>query len=113
MFANRLAVEDFSVIEQPHRMLPEPHIVAARLVAIREGLGLSQADLCRITGFSSARWAQYETGVRPLTLAAALQLNKSFGVTLDFLFLGDPSGLPVRLSTKLQIPTMKNLRSSR
>jgi transcriptional regulator with XRE-family HTH domain len=62
---------------------------------------MSQADMCRAAGFSSSQWAQYETGERRLSLNAALKLHSIFGVTLDFLYLGDMSGLPVRLAAKI------------
>lgn len=81
--------------------MPAPVDVANRLKIFRESLGVSQAELCRQTGFSSAQWAQYETAKRRISLEAALLLNRTYGVTLDYIFLGDRSGLPMRIASKL------------
>lgn len=72
-----------------------------RLKQLREALGLRSVDVCRQTGFSSSRWTQYEQGDKPLTLQAAIVLNKVYGVSLDWLFLGDRSGLSLRVASKL------------
>ena len=71
--------------------------IAKRLLLLREAMGLSGADLCRMTGFAPNRWSQYESGDRRITLDAATVLCEKFGVTLDWIYRGDESGLPVRL----------------
>jgi transcriptional regulator with XRE-family HTH domain len=44
------------------------------------------------------RYNQYESGARPLTIVAALNICDQYGVTLDWLYRGDRSTLPHRLA---------------
>ena len=110
--ANEMQVATFCGLPVSHAMCASkvtrdgrsaPEAVAQRLREFRESLGKNQAQLCRETGFSTAQWAQYETAAngRRISLEGALTLNKHYGVTLDFIFLGDRSGLPVRIAEKL------------
>lgn len=83
------------------------HDVARRLAAARRALGLDQDEFGRGGGLSQPRYNQYETGRRLLTLPAAVALCDRYNLTLDYLYRGDPSGLPYRLADKL-----KNTRNS-
>lgn len=74
-----------------------PTDVARRLTRSREALGLDQEDFGEGAGLSQPRYNQYETGKRLLTLAAAMMLCERYQMTLDWLYRGDPSGLPKRL----------------
>jgi transcriptional regulator with XRE-family HTH domain len=74
---------------------------ADRLAKLRKTLRLSAAQLCRETGFAANRWSQYESGARPITLTAANKLCDLYGVTLDWIFRGDDSGLPVHVARML------------
>lgn len=76
--------------------------IGKRLAAMHSALGITQADVCRTIGMASGRYNQYVTGKRLLTLDVAVRLVAAYGVTLDWLFLGDVSALPVRLHQKLQ-----------
>lgn len=76
--------------------------IGKRLVAMHNALGITQADVCRAIDLTSGRYNQYVTGKRLLTLDVAVRLVATYGVTLDWLFLGDVSALPVRLHQKLQ-----------
>jgi len=44
------------------------------------------------------RYSQYETGVRALTIEAALRICDEYGVSLDWLYRGDRSRLPHHLA---------------
>jgi transcriptional regulator with XRE-family HTH domain len=44
------------------------------------------------------RYSQYETGVRALTIDAALRICAEYGVSLDWLYRGDRSRLPHHLA---------------
>lgn len=89
----------------PHHadMVDNAQIIAGRLKLLREALDLNQAELCRRTGLAPNRWNQYETGERPITVAAAAILCEAFGVTLDWIYRGDRSGLPDRILTKIPL----------
>lgn len=79
---------------------PVPDI-AARLTRLRTALRLSQADICRRIGVAPNRWNQYESGERRITVEVASKLRETFGVTYDYIYEGDESGLPVRIVDQL------------
>lgn len=81
--------------------------VARRLAKTRKALGLEQEVFGREAGLSQPRYNQYETGRRLLTLAAARALCNRFTLTLDWIYRGDPSGLPYRLAEKLRSSATK------
>lgn len=68
---------------------------------MREALGLSQAELCRAIGIAPNRWNQFEQGKRRITVDVARRLKKNYGVTLDYIYEGDLSGLPKRIVDEL------------
>ena len=47
------------------------------------------------------RYSQYETGVRPLTIDAALRICDEYGVSLDWLYRGDRAQLPYHLAIEI------------
>ena len=76
--------------------------IGRRLVAARLALGIqSQAEICRALKLAPSRWNQFETGQRQITLEVALKLKSEYGVTLDWVYLGDPSGLPLALHQRI------------
>ena len=77
--------------------------IARRLVILRDALGVNAADLCRVTGLAPNRWSQYESGERRITLEASMVLCDKYGVTLDWIYRGDESGLPRRLIERMSI----------
>jgi transcriptional regulator with XRE-family HTH domain len=52
--------------------------------------GISQADLCRLTGLASSMVSHYCTGQRMPSVPAALKIAKVLNTTLDYLAYGDP-----------------------
>lgn len=75
--------------------------IGKRLDALHAALGLSQADVCRALDLASGRYSQYVSGKRRLSLEVAFRLVEAYGVTLDWLFIGDASALPQHLHRKL------------
>lgn len=75
--------------------------VARRLERSRIAIGLDQQEFAEAAGLSQPRCNPYETGKRLLTLPAAMLLCERYMLTLDWLYRGDPSGLPMRLLTKI------------
>lgn len=78
--------------------------VGERLTQLRESYGMKQAEFCRWTGFSTQAWNNYERGYRLINLDQAMKLWRITGATLDWIYRGDPSGLPFRLASKLVTP---------
>lgn len=76
--------------------------VARRLSRARRALDLDQEQFGAGAGLSQPRYNQYETGRRLLTLPAAMMLCERYLLTLDWIYRGDPSGLPYRLHDKIK-----------
>lgn len=77
--------------------------VGRRLEATRKALGLKAADICRAIDCQPNRWSQYESGERLITLPIAVKLTEHYGITLDWIYRGDPSGLPMRLHERVAV----------
>lgn len=76
--------------------------IAQRLTATRAALGYdNQVDFCRDAGISYNTWNNYENGRGRPKLNVAITLCRRFNLTLDWIYLGDPSGLPHRLATQI------------
>lgn len=76
--------------------------VARRLGRTRAALGIGdQKEFGLAAGLSQPQYHQFESGKRRLSLDAALALCETYGLTLDWLYRGDPSGLPYRLARDL------------
>lgn len=78
-----------------------PRSIAGRLIATREALGLNQRQFCTRAKIASNTYNQWEKGKRP-GLDEALKLCGTYKLTLDWIYLGDPSCLPYALALKLQ-----------
>ncbi|MDE0003540.1 MAG: helix-turn-helix transcriptional regulator [Rhodospirillaceae bacterium] len=72
--------------------------VGRRLRVARPGLGRSAADICRELGTTDRAWSQGETGKRLLDVLVAIRLKERYGITLDWLYDGDPARLPLDLA---------------
>ena len=74
-----------------------------RLEMTADALGKTGADIHRETGIKANRWSQYLNPdlKRRITLDAATRLCDEYKLTLDWIYRGDPRGLPVGLLEKL------------
>lgn len=79
----------------------DPAEVAARLKAARAVLSPTASEFARSAGITQSAYSQFETGARFLITTAALKLYERCHLTLDWLYRGDPSGLPHGLATQL------------
>lgn len=75
--------------------------VAARLKAARKALGLSKKDFAEKAEISMQVYGPFENGHRDLSLNAAKLLRKHHKLTLEFLYFGNTSDLPTRISSAL------------
>ena len=90
----------------PRRNLAPSQVerIAANLKAAREALDLSPAELCRRTGIQPNTYSQWEGAKGRPSLDEALRLCAGLGYTLDWIYRGDPSGLPARIASRLSAP---------
>ena len=77
--------------------------IAHRLRASQEALGLKSAEVCRMTGIKPNTYSQWLGAKGRPQLDEAMRLCDTFGYTLDWIYFGDPSGLPMGLASKLGI----------
>ena len=75
-----------------------PEEIAKRLKALRLALGFrEQGAFADALGITRTAYNSWETGAQRPGLTAAVRVVDLFGVTLDFIYLGDLHGLPENL----------------
>ena len=75
--------------------------IAARLRATREALGLKQAPFADAAGVKRPTYNQWEKGKGRPGLDDAIKIADAHNLTLDWIYFGDASGLPLRLVGKI------------
>lgn len=86
--------------------------IGQRIVQTRAALDMSQADFARFLGFSTAALSNYETGLRRPSIDQAFAIVRATGVTLDWIYMGNRSGLPLRLAEKIPNETPQTDRKA-
>lgn len=81
--------------------MPAAPGIARRLIATREALGLRPTQFCAAARIPKSTYSNWESGEKRPGLTAAIKLARVHGFTLDWLYLGDPAGLPNRIASKL------------
>jgi transcriptional regulator with XRE-family HTH domain len=88
---------------RPSRRTEDARKQAGRnLRAAREALGLTQERLASELGMTPHALSQWESGARRINTFGAVILKRRYGITLDWLFAGDLSGLPHDLALSIQ-----------
>jgi len=75
--------------------------VGARLAATRRALELDAKALCEQIVVAQNTYSQWENGKNLPDMTAMKRLAERHGVTLDWIYRGDPRGLPHFLASKL------------
>jgi transcriptional regulator with XRE-family HTH domain len=75
--------------------------IARRLQALMDALGQNQVGMANLVGVSQPAMNNYLKGLRRPDLDVGISIQTRTGATLDWLYLGDRSGLPARLLEKL------------
>ena len=65
-------------------------MLGTRIASLRQGRGLSQAELARRLNISSSAIGMYEQGRREPSVDTLIALAREFGVSLDYLLSGRP-----------------------
>jgi transcriptional regulator with XRE-family HTH domain len=82
-------------------VMANPIDIGRRLRATREAFGLNGTEFAARSTLKQNAYSQYETGARLLTVTASMKLCATYGLTMDWLYRGDLSGLPHSLAIKL------------
>jgi transcriptional regulator with XRE-family HTH domain len=72
--------------------------VAQRLTLTREFLGLKQKEVGSRAGITASAYNHIEAATSYPSVETAIRLAKAFRLTLDWIYMGDPSGLPYELA---------------
>jgi transcriptional regulator with XRE-family HTH domain len=64
-------------------------------------MGLRPVDICRATGIKPSAYSQYESGRSRPNLDDMIRYAEAFHVTLDWIYRGDPAGLPMRIAREV------------
>jgi transcriptional regulator with XRE-family HTH domain len=78
-----------------------PKTIGRRLLRTRQALKLSQAEFCRQIGVERNLYNPFEKGRRRITIDVAMKIRDRYGVTLDWIYAGDPHALPSGLYHQL------------
>jgi len=64
---------------------PKPRYLAAKLLAIRQRLGVSQSEMVRLLNsqLSSARVSEYESGIREPSLLTILAYSRAANISVE------------------------------
>lgn len=75
--------------------------IARRLAALIKATDTNQSSFAALIGVTPSAMSNYLKGIRRPEIDAAIQIQIKTGASLDWLYLGDRSGLPSRLLQKL------------
>jgi transcriptional regulator with XRE-family HTH domain len=82
--------------------------VARRLILSRLAMNMQPGEFADRAGLTQSNYSQYENLWRSLSIRAAMKLCTVYGLTLDWLYRGDPSGLSIRLNSAINDATDKH-----
>ena len=81
--------------------------IAWRLLTLRTWRGLSQKDFCAEIGVGTNHYSPFENAKRRIPLEIATKLVERYGVTLDWVYLGDMRGMTGQMQAELRIAELK------
>ena len=76
--------------------------IGKRLALARTVVGTNQEDFAGKAGIAQNTYNQYERGKKRPSIDNAMKLCDTYLLTLDWIYMGDPSGLPYRLADSLR-----------
>lgn len=76
--------------------------VGRRLRRTRQALGLAQNEFAERAGIAPPAYNQYEHGKRLISPGLAARLCEHYNLTLDWIYVGDPSNLPYKLAAAVR-----------
>ena len=72
--------------------------IGLRLRAIRKSLGINQIKFAKALDVKQPVYWRWEVGQRRITIECALRIKHNYGVSLDWIYDGDPHTKPKLLS---------------
>jgi transcriptional regulator with XRE-family HTH domain len=93
----------------PAPELSKDETIGARLVRTRKVFGMQQNEFAESAKIRRGTYTQWELGVRRPNLDDAIKLVMTYRLTLDWIYLGIPTGLPPQIYTQLALPAKSRL----
>ena len=93
----------------PPREPTEDETIGVRLVRTRKVFGMQQNEFAESAGIRRGTYTQWELGVRRPNLDDAIRLVRTYKLTLDWIYLGIPTGLPPQIYSQLVLPPKSRL----
>lgn len=78
--------------------------IADRLLDGQRALGLKPSEIADMSGIKRNTYSQWVNAKGRPQLDEAMKLCEAFGYTLDWIYFGDPQGLPYALAKALGLP---------
>ena len=75
---------------------------ANRLKKARLACEKTRPEMAEACNIALSTWGHWENGTRQIDPYAIVQLREKYGITHDYIYHGDASGLPVRLYEKIK-----------
>lgn len=85
----------------------DPDKVARRLKLLRKMRGKLQKEVCEEVGITTPSYNNFETGRKRPNAENALMLAEYYGVTLDYIYLGDLAGIPFGHAKEIEAAEME------
>lgn len=76
--------------------------IGFRIHALRIAVGMEPKEFAKRAGVGTSALNQWESGDKRISVDAASRIVRDLPATLDYIYLGDVSGLPVQMMQKLE-----------
>ena len=90
------------ILQSEREALRSPHSIGERLSLMRNVFGMTQTDFGKGAGSKKSTYNQYEKGKERPSLDEAIKLCDKYGLTLDWIYLGDTRGLSPDLCAAIE-----------
>lgn len=82
-----------------------PKAIGNRLRFLREAKGVKhQTVMAKLVGASQSRYSNWENGIGVIPVEFAVKICSLTGATLDFIYVGNLSSLPMNLASEWTPP---------
>lgn len=81
-------------------------MLGLRIALLRMSKGWSQAELGRQLGISTSAVGMYEQGRRDPSLDTVVRLARMFGVTTDYLLMGENKNIQEHVSVTIRVEAL-------
>lgn len=83
------------------RLAPDLEETAARIVAVRQAIGLTKAEFADAIEVDRSSWTKIENASKPLHADHAFRISVRYSIPMDYLYRGVLKDLPASLAEKI------------